>query len=101
MRLLVAGYRLVSYEYFLDRLQPYELPALIEALPYADRAAWEQTRLKIFSTALMFSKNQLNLQDILTFPWEEKPEPQQPPTKAELQRLKATANKLITNGTGL
>ncbi len=92
--MLVVEYRLVSYEYFLDYLQPYELPALLEAIPYADRPQWEQTRLKIFSTASMFSKKELTTHDIMQFPWDGEDEHDTtPPTDAELKRLKETAQK--------
>ncbi len=104
MRLLVVEYRLVSYDYFLDTMQPYELPAILESIPYADRAQWEQTRLKIFSTASMFSKKELTVKDIMAFPWDkdEATETQEAPTDKELQRLKSTAKKLIqANGNRL
>lgn len=102
LRLLVVEYHIVSYGYFLDHLQPYELPALLEAIPYADRAAWEQTRLKIFSTASMFSKKELTVKDIMQFPWDGNEQQQtQAPNEKELQRLKSTAEKLMHNANRL
>lgn len=92
MRLLVFEFRVVSYDYFLNELQPYEISNIIEALPYIDRNQWEQTRLKIFSTASMFSKNQLTVQDIMRFKWDEdEKEPQQDITQNDIDRLKEQA----------
>ena len=80
MRVLVFEFRMIPYEYFLDSLQPYEVQNLLEAIPYADRPQWEQTRLKIFSTASMFSKSQLSVRDIMQFPWESEPDNPEPDT---------------------
>lgn len=83
-------------------MEPYELTALLESIPYADRATWEQTRLRIFSTASMFSKRELKIHDIMKFPWDKHEDTQEAPSDKELQRLKDTAEKLIqTNGNRL
>ena len=71
LRLLVFEFRVISYEYFCDNLQPYELAVLIDGLPYLDRNTWEQTRVKVFSTASMFSKQKPRLTDIMQFAWDE------------------------------
>ena len=111
MRVLVFEFRMVDYAYFLDKLQPYEVQNLLECIPYADRPQWEQTRLKIFSTASMFSKSQLSVRDIMKFPWESEPDEPEPdtapPTDTERERLKRQADQIIKNmkenpdGTGL
>lgn len=96
--MLVFEFRVVDYNYFLDELQPYEITNIIEALPYADRNQWEQTRLKIFSTASMFSKNQLTVTDIMKFKWDEdEKEPQQDITQNDIDRLKEQAKLFSKN----
>ncbi len=98
MRMLVFEFRVVSYDYFLKELQPWEITNLIEAIPYADRNQWEQTRLKIFSTASMFSKNQLTVTDIMRFKWdEEQGEPQTDITQTDIDRLKQQAKLFEKN----
>ena len=98
MRMLVFEFRVVTYDYFLNELQPYEITNIIEALPYIDRNAWEQTRLKIFSTASMFSKNQLSVTDIMKFKWDEdEKEPQQDITQNDIDRLKEQAKLFSKN----
>lgn len=96
MRMLVFEFRVVDYVYFLDRMQPYEITDIIEALPYADRNQWEQTRLKIFSTASMFSKSNLSVTDIMKFKWDEDDEPQQDITQTDIDRLKQQAKLFQT-----
>lgn len=98
MRMLVFEFRVVSYDYFLNELQPWEITNIIEAIPYADRNQWEQTRLKIFSTASMFSKNQLTVTDIMRFKWdEEQGEPQTDITQTDIDRLKQQAKLFEKN----
>ena len=100
--MLVFGYRMVGYEYFMDKMQPYEVETMIEAIPYADRPTWEQTRLKIFSTASMFSKNALSVTDIMRFKWDAlETEPDTEITQPEIDRLKQTAKsfeQILTDG---
>lgn len=96
--MLVFEFRIVDYVYFLDRMQPYELTNIIEALPYIDRNQWEQTRLKIFSTASMFSKSNLTVTDIMRFKWdEENDEPKQDITQTDIDRLKQQAKLFEKN----
>lgn len=100
--MLVFEFRMVSYDYFLNELQPYELTNIFEAIPYADRNQWEQTRLKIFSTASMFSKSDLSVTDIMKFKWDdEAPEAQTDITQTDIDRLKEQAKLFettLTNG---
>lgn len=98
MRMLVFEFRIVDYVYFLDRMQPYEITNIIEAIPYADRNQWEQTRLKIFSTASMFTKNQLTVTDIMRFKWDEvNDEPQTEIQQTDIDRLKQQAKLFEKN----
>lgn len=55
----------------MDRMEEWEIPTIVSGLPMTDRNLWEQTRLRIYSLASMFSKGERTLQDIMTFPWEE------------------------------
>ena len=87
---LVFGYRLVSYEYFLDHLQEYEIPLLVQGIPQADRPQWEMCRLRTFATASMFSKKNLKLTDIMQFAWDEVKDVKAP-SKAKRDELKAIA----------
>lgn len=72
LRLLVFEFRIVTYEYFCDTLQPYELALLIEGIPYLDRNQWEQTRIRTFTTASMFAKQKPQITDVMRFAWDDK-----------------------------
>ena len=98
MRLLVFEFRMVDYVYFLDRMQPYELTNIFEAIPYVDRTLWEQCRLKIFSTASMFSKNNLSVTDIMRFKWDDETEETHETeiTQNDIERLKQQAKLFET-----
>lgn len=100
MRLLVFGYKVVSYEYFCEELQPYELYNIVGGLGYTDINLWESTRIKVFSTASMFSKKEMKLKDIIKFPWDEETETE-PPTESEINKVKNNVKlmeKILNNG---
>ena len=54
----------------MDELQSWEVNELLECLKYADQASWEQTRWLMYVVAQVNSRKQLNLQDIMHFPWD-------------------------------
>lgn len=57
-------------EHFLDEMDVNECVWILRNLGYVDRNLWETTRMKIFATSSMFSKGQLQLTDIMKFPWD-------------------------------
>ena len=56
--------------YVLDRMEWYEIEALIENLWMRNKESWEQTRTIGYITAQCQSTKQLNPKDMMTFPWE-------------------------------
>lgn len=74
-------------------MQSYEVKLIIDNIKYLDRTSWEQTRLRIFGTASMFSKGGMSLQDIMEFPWEKEGVTKEI-TNSERDRLKARAEEL-------
>ena len=76
-------------------MKEYELDPILYGLPYCDRNLWEQTRLRIFSTASMFSKQKMTVTDIMTFPWEKELEEHTVEMSNEdRKRLAARANEI-------
>lgn len=65
-------YKIVPVEYFLDKMQDWEINNIIENIENVDRLAWEQTRLLMYMTAQVNSTKKLKVNDIIKFPWEEK-----------------------------
>lgn len=67
---LVIQYKLITVEYFMDTLQPWEALELYDVLGYADYAIWEQTRL-LYSTQIDHKKCR-NLTDVMKFAWDDR-----------------------------
>lgn len=94
----------IAPDYVLDRMQMYEVRALMEYQHYKSQEEWEQTRLLAYIQAQCNTKKKLKLADIIKFPWENEngngkhkatPEVM---TDKELDRLKGKAQWMIDNG---
>ena len=48
--------------YVLDRMELYEIVAILENIWMKDKESWEQARLQVYSTG--------NLKESITFPWD-------------------------------
>ena len=84
----------------MDRMQDYEIDTLLDNLQYDGVNEWEQTRLKIYSTAQMMSKKQLTPKDLMEFPWEKKEEEEEEEehktsiSNEEIEMLQKEARKI-------
>ena len=79
----------------MDRMELWELEPILSGLPLTDRNSWEQTRLRIYTLASMFSKQEHSLQDFLSFPWEDiKNEQVTGMSNIDKERLKAKADEI-------
>lgn len=47
---------MVSYEYFMDEMQEYEIDILVENLPYCEQAEWLRTRYIVWSNLKPYLK---------------------------------------------
>ncbi len=54
---LVIQFHVISYEYFCDCLQDYELAWLLQNMNYAYKEEWEQTRYKLYYSIAPYTKN--------------------------------------------
>lgn len=68
--MLVIEKRLVTVDYFLDKMQPYEVSVILEYIGNADKTSWEQTRMQMYITAQVNSKKKLKPTDIMPFIWD-------------------------------
>ena len=87
-------YKVVPVEYFMDKMQEYELATIIENIPYMDVAAWEQTRDLMFIYAQSLSKKQLKHTDILHFAWDDIEPKDTEITNSDINRLRAQAKNI-------
>lgn len=60
----------INPDYFLDRMQWYEVDSCLEGLRNKEKTGWEQTRFLGFITAQTQSTKQLKPTDILSFDWD-------------------------------
>ena len=56
--------------YVLDRIQTYEIEALIENMWMKSKESWEQARLQAYLTAQVNSTKRIDMTEFMTFPWE-------------------------------
>lgn len=69
-KLVCVEYGIVSVEYFLDKMKPYELSIICESLHLRTKDNWEQSRMIAYITAQCNSKKKLKPTDIIKFAWE-------------------------------
>lgn len=63
-------YKVVSVDYFMDKMQLYEIPLLTENLNYADKNLLVTQRLLIQQVVQKFVKKQIKSTDIYELPWD-------------------------------
>ena len=49
LKRLVIEHKIVDYQYFMDEMQMYEILLLDDLVPYADKGAYEQLRILMWS----------------------------------------------------
>ena len=60
----------VQPDYVLDRMNFYEIEALLENLWMKNKESWEQTRVQAYITAQTQSTKKIDMNDMMSFPWE-------------------------------
>lgn len=93
-------YKIVTQNYFLDEMQSYEVPFLLENLSRIDRNGWEQTRLIVYAIGSLFAKKQKSITDFLKLPWDEVVESVETEKITEIsnddiERLKKLSNEML------
>lgn len=56
LKSIVVENKLVSYEYFMDEMQMYELYDLIDLIPWANKTTYEQMRYMVWATLKPYLK---------------------------------------------
>lgn len=70
LQLICVQYGIVSFDYFLDKMKPYELVIICDSLHLRTKDSWEQSRMIAYIIAQVNSKKHLKPTDIITFGWE-------------------------------
>lgn len=72
LKLLVFEYKLVDYQYFMDEMQDYEIPILIENLSVSQKTNWIHTRYLMWSSLKPYlKKKSMTPSDLFPLPWDE------------------------------
>lgn len=89
-------HRLVSVEYFMDKMEEWELYEFFDVLNYAESASWE--RLRVLLSAFADKKKVHKLTDIVKFPWDEEYNDKDVEiSNSDVQRLKDKAALYLKN----
>lgn len=87
----------VQPDYVLDKMKFYEIEALIENLWMKNKESWEQTRVQAYITAQTQSTKKIDMNDMMSFPWEKKVEKvEDTPEEIDMMRkeMKSMEDKL-------
>ena len=88
----------LSPDYVLDKIQNYEIWALMKNQHLKIKEEWEQARFISHIIALTNGAKVKNVEDIISFPWEkEELKKMAEVSDAELKRLKEKAKRMIDN----
>ena len=93
-KLVVIQCGVCSVDYFLDKMQPYELSIICDSLHLRQKDSWEQARMISYIMAQVNSTKKLKPTDIIKFGWEDvddTTEPNKPLTKEDVEQIKAIA----------
>ena len=78
----------VAPDYVLDRMTFYEMEALLDNLWMKEKESWEQTRTVAYVTAQCQSTKKLDMQEMMTFPWEKSMDVDSVPTQEEREQIR-------------
>lgn len=104
LKMLVITNHIVSYEYFCDELQDWELTWLMNQQHYAYKNEWEMTRYQLYYTIAPYTKNKPNsIEEFFPLSTDRKKEDEYITTEItndEIAKLRAQAKKLESTFNG-
>lgn len=92
-------YKLCGIDYFLDKMQLYELDILLNSLQLTYKQDWERTRFNSYIIAQCNSKKKIKPTDIIKFGWdaETKHNTTKSVSNEDVERLKNKMNNILQN----
>lgn len=87
---------MVTVEYFMDKMQEWEVAELYNTMQFSEYHSWEQTRLLL--SCYVDRKKVKSLQDIIRFAWDEKDDNSYDElSETEKKKKREAARKLLKN----
>lgn len=85
--------------YVLDDMEMYEAKVALKYGYYAYKDVWEANRLTAYITAQVNSKNRIDIQNFVEFPWEKRKEEEKETSisREQIEYLKMKANNYINS----
>lgn len=84
----------IDPEYFMDKMQMYELSPILRSFHKRNKESWEQSRFIAYVVAQTNSTKQLSLTDIMKFDWDESKKENTISTE-DIDRLKEKAQQYL------
>lgn len=85
--------------YVLDRMEMFEVRALMKNRHLRHKEAWEQTRVMAFINAKCSGAKIEKFEDLFTLPWDKEQEKgNEDPDYSQLERLKSKAKAIADSG---
>jgi len=65
LKIIVVENKIISYEYFMDSLQQYEIQSLVDMIPWANKQSLEQTRLLLWGSISPYLKKHKTAEQLM------------------------------------
>lgn len=85
----------IQPDYFLDKMQWYEIESCLKGLENKNKAGWEQSRFISYIIAQVNSRKKLKPTDILSFTWDKPTKEDTTISNSDIQRLKDKAKETL------
>ena len=87
----------IQPDYFLDKMQWYEVDSCLNGLEGKNKNGWEQTRFLSYITAQVNSSKKLKPTDIMQFTWDSDTTGETSISNEDIKRLKEKAKQYTTH----
>ena len=84
-------------DYVLDKMEFYEISALMQNSHYRHKEAWERARMLAYVMAQSRSSKRLKLTDICEFVWD-KESKSEGPSREEVEKLRSMSRAVLQSG---
>lgn len=80
-------------QYVLDKMEEWEISMNLRGLYHRRKDMWEATRLLMYSIIQVNSTKEVNMQELIRFPWEHEDAPEGD-AESLIEEMRAMADKL-------